>query len=105
VAVENMMTDRLQSWRPVVVFCFGLLHGLGFAGVLTEIGLSPAHFVSGLVGFNLGVELGQLTVIGLCFATVGFWFGAKDWYRKRISMPGSALIALVGCYWFFVRVT
>ena len=103
VAVENLMTDRLQTWRPVVVFCFGLLHGLGFAGVLTEIGLQPAHFISGLVAFNLGVELGQLTVLAACFLFVGLWFRSKPWYRARISIPGSAAIALTGFYWFVTR--
>jgi hypothetical protein len=105
VAVENMLTDHLQRWRPVVVFGFGLLHGLGFAGVLTEFGLTPAHFVSGLVGFNLGVELGQLAVIAACFLAVGLWFRSKQWYRRFISVPGSAAIALVGFYWFIIRVT
>ena len=104
VAVENMMTDRLQRWRPAVVFGFGLLHGLGFAGVLTEVGLSPAHFASGLIGFNLGVELGQLAVITGCFLAVGIWFRSKGWYRRRISVPASAAIAMVGLYWFIVRV-
>jgi hydrogenase/urease accessory protein HupE len=59
IAVENLATNRLSPWRPFVVFGFGLLHGLGFAGVLTEIGLSPAHFASGLIAFNVGVELGS----------------------------------------------
>jgi hypothetical protein len=103
VAVENMLTDHLQRWRPVVVFAFGLLHGLGFAGVLEEFGLSPAHFVSGLVGFNLGVEFGQLAVIAACFLAVGLWFRSKDWYRRYISVPGSALIAMIGFYWFIAR--
>ncbi len=105
VAVENILTDHLQRWRPAVVFAFGLLHGLGFAGVLTEFGLTPAHFVSGLVGFNLGVELGQLTVIAACFLAVGLWFRSKTWYRRFVSVPASAAIALVGFYWFIIRVT
>lgn len=105
VAVENILTDHLQRWRPVVVFGFGLLHGLGFAGVLTEFGLTPAHFVSGLIGFNLGVELGQLAVIAGCFLTVGVWFRSDEQFRRYVSIPGSAAIALVGCYWFIVRVT
>lgn len=104
VAVENIMTDRLQRWRPAVVFGFGLLHGLGFAGVLREIGLAPAHFFSGLVAFNLGVELGQLAVIAGCFLAVGLWFGKKSWYRSRISIPASAVIAAVGFYWFVIRI-
>jgi hypothetical protein len=83
VAVENLVTDRLQRWRPFVVFGFGLLHGLGFAGVLADIGLSPTHFVTGLIAFNVGVELGQLAVIALCFLAVGLWFRSKSWYRGR----------------------
>ncbi|KNG92949.1 HupE/UreJ family protein [Pseudaestuariivita atlantica] len=63
VAFENMFTDGLNRWRPFVIFGFGLLHGLGFASVLSEFGLPPGHFVSALIGFNIGVELGQITVI------------------------------------------
>jgi hydrogenase/urease accessory protein HupE len=105
VAVENILTDRLQRWRPLVVFCFGLLHGLGFAGVLEEIGLSPTHFVTGLIAFNVGVELGQLAVVGLCFLAVGLWFQSKSWYRSGITVPASLAIALIGAYWFIERVS
>ena len=94
----------MSRWRPLVVFCFGLLHGLGFASVLGEIGLDPQRFVTGLIGFNIGVELGQLTVIALAFLAVGLWFGDKDWYRPRISNPASLMIALVGGWWFVERV-
>lgn len=104
VAVENLMTSRLQTWRPAVVFGFGLLHGLGFAGVLTEIGLSPGYFIVGLVGFNLGVELGQLTVIAACFLAVGFWFRSRAWYRNGITVPASLAIAAIAAYWFVERV-
>ena len=104
VGVENAFTSNLHRWRPVVVFAFGLLHGLGFAGVLTEIGLQPAHFLVGLVAFNVGVELGQLTIIASCFLAVGLWFREKSWYRTIITTPGSLLIALVGAWWFFERV-
>ncbi len=105
VAVENIVTDRLQRWRPLVVFCFGLLHGLGFAGVLEEIGLSPTHFVTGLIAFNVGVELGQLTVVGLCFLAVGLWFQSKSWYRSGITVPASLVIAIIGAYWFIERIS
>jgi hypothetical protein len=104
VAVENIMTDKLQKWRPVVVFCFGLLHGLGFAGVLGEIGLSAGHFVAGLIAFNVGVELGQLAVITICFATVGYWFGNKPWYRSMISIHASLCIAIIAAWWVYERV-
>lgn len=105
VAIENVVTDDLKHWRSFVVFGFGLLHGLGFAGVLTEIGLSQAHFLAGLVAFNLGVELGQLTVIALCFLTVGLWFRSRRWYRSAVTIPASIAIGFVAAYWFAERVT
>ncbi len=104
VAVENIISDRLQKWRPLVVFCFGLLHGLGFAGVLSEIGIASGFFVTALIAFNVGVELGQLAVILICFLAVGFWFRHKPWYRGRITVPASIVIALIGLYWFVERV-
>ncbi len=104
VAIENIFTDHLNPWRPVVVFAFGLLHGLGFAGVLTEFGLAGTVLVPGLIGFNLGVELGQLTVILICFGLVGFWFSRRDWYRRVITIPASMVIALIAAYWTVERI-
>ena len=83
---------------------FGLLHGLGFASVLTEIGLPRADFVTGLIAFNVGIELGQLSVIAMAFLLTGLWFRHKPWYRQRIVWPVSALIALIGAYWTIERV-
>lgn len=102
IAVENLFTTRLHAWRPVVVFCFGLLHGLGFAGVLREIGLSANHFLTGLIAFNIGVELGQLAVIAACFALVG-WAMRRPDYRKLVVVPGSLAIAVVAAIWFSER--
>lgn len=104
VAVENIISDKLQKWRPAVVFGFGLLHGLGFAGVLAEVGLAPSNFVTGLIAFNVGVELGQLFVVGLCFLAVGLWFRHKAFYRGAITIPASLAIAVVGAWWFVERV-
>ncbi|MCB1763165.1 MAG: HupE/UreJ family protein, partial [Gammaproteobacteria bacterium] len=104
VCVENLYCDHLTRWRPVVVFVFGLLHGLGFAGVLKEIGLAPEHFITGLVAFNIGVELGQLSVIAGCFVLVGLWFSNRVWYRHFITLPASLVIALIGSYWFIERI-
>ena len=103
VAVENIVSDRLSRWRPAVVFSFGLLHGLGFAAVLQEFGLPENGFFAALIGFNVGVELGQVFVIALAFLLVGLWFRSKPWYRRRIAVPASALIALVGAFWFLQR--
>ena len=70
VAIENITSRGLSRWRPLVVFGFGLLHGLGFASVLGEFGLPPGSFVPALIGFNVGVELGQLAVIAVAFLCV-----------------------------------
>lgn len=70
VAVENIVSDKLHRWRPLVIFVFGLLHGLGFASVLQEFGLPEAQFIPALIGFNVGVEFGQLTVIAIAFLIV-----------------------------------
>jgi len=104
VAVENILRPTLSPWRPVVVFCFGLLHGLGFAGILKEFGIPEGDFLVGLLSFNVGVELGQLTIIAICFALVGIWFGNRPWYRQRVVIPGSLVIAAVGGFWFLQRI-
>ncbi|SFO83986.1 HupE/UreJ family protein [Tranquillimonas alkanivorans] len=103
VGIENVLSRGMNPWRPVVVFAFGLLHGLGFASVLGEIGLNPAQFVTGLIGFNVGVELGQLAVIALAFLAVGVWSRNRTWYRSVIANPASIAIALVGAYWAVER--
>lgn len=104
VAVENIIGGRINAVRVAVVFGFGLLHGLGFASVLGDIGLQDNRFVIGLIGFNIGVELGQLAVITLAFVALGWPFGEQDWYRSRVAVPASGLIALVGAWWTIERI-
>ncbi|NIZ12220.1 HupE/UreJ family protein [Phaeobacter sp. HF9A] len=104
VALENIFVRRLHPWRPIIIFCFGLLHGLGFASVLGEFGIPSAQLLPALLGFNVGVELGQLTVIAIAYALVGFWFGKHPKYRGRVAIPASATIAAIGAYWFVERV-
>lgn len=104
VAIENIFAKRCTPWRTAVVFCFGLLHGMGFAGVLQELGLPRGEFFPALISFNVGVEFGQLTVIGAAFLAIGLWHGAKPWYRARVAIPASALIALTGIYWTVERI-
>ncbi|MEO5896478.1 MAG: HupE/UreJ family protein [Vicinamibacterales bacterium] len=103
IAIENIFTKDLKPWRYALVFVFGLLHGLGFAGALSEIGLPREDFLLALLGFNAGVELGQLTVIALAFAAVGYWFRERIWYRQRIVLPASLVIAFLGLYWTVQR--
>lgn len=104
VAVENVFTDKLHAWRTLIVFAFGLLHGMGFAGVLNEIGLPRSEFVPALLAFNVGVELGQLTVIFAAFLLT-LPFRQKPWYRKAVVIPGSLFIAVVALYWFVDRIS
>lgn len=103
VAVENLFTSRLRPWRIALVSAFGLLHGMGFAGVLSELGLPRSEFVTALITFNAGVEAGQLAVIAGAFALVAYWTSHREWYRRRIVVPASAAIALVGVFWTIER--
>ena len=104
VAVENWFTERLQPWRPFLIFGFGLIHGFGFAGVLREVNLGTADFATSLVFFNLGVELGQLAVIAIAYGALGLWVNQKDWYRSRIVRPLTVLFGITGFVWFLERV-
>lgn len=103
IAVENICTGELKPWRPVVVFGFGLIHGLGFASAFAEVGLPRNNFLIGLVGFNVGVECGQLAVITAAFVVVG-WFRHRPWYRRRIVIPASLAIAITAAIWTVQRI-
>ena len=103
IALENLFTSDLKPWRPLVVFGFGLVHGLGFAGVLSGAGLPRGQYLTALLTFNSGVELGQLAVIGLTLATVG-WLRRYNWYRPAIARPASGLIALLAVLWTIERI-
>ena len=103
VAVENIVHPRYTHWRLLVVFLFGLIHGLGFASALSDLDLPKGSLAAGLVGFNVGVEGGQLAVISVAFlATV--WLRDPARYRRWIVIPGSAAIALTGVWWTVQRV-
>lgn len=89
--------------RLAIIFAFGLLHGLGFAGALRETGLPRGLEAVALAGFNIGIELGQLLVIGVTLACIGWWRD-RPVYRPRIAMPVSAAIALAGSIWTVQRI-
>lgn len=103
VAIENIFTTKVSPWRPALIFVFGLIHGLGFAGAFQEAVHAETIPLGPVMLFNVGVELGQLAVVGIAFVLVG-WAINKPWYRARISIPASALIAAVGLWWTFERV-
>jgi hypothetical protein len=102
VGIENLFTDKVHPWRPVVAFIFGLVHGLGFASALSEVGLPTTQLVSGLAGFTVGVEGGHLAVLAIAALTLGWW-RTKPWYRHRISIPLSSIIAAIAIFWMVQR--
>jgi len=103
IAIENLFTESIRRTRPYIIFIFGLLHGLGFAGVLNEIGISTNLFISSLISFNVGVELGQISVIILSYILIALLFQKKSWYQNRVTKPISMIIASIGFYWFIQR--
>ena len=103
VAIENILWTELKIWRVLIVFAFGLIHGMGFASSLNEIGLPRNAFFTSIISFNVGVELGQISIILLVFGVVIFPFRQKTWYRKLLVQPASALIALIAFYWTVER--
>jgi hypothetical protein len=104
LALENIFSKKVKPWRLVMVFIFGLVHGMGFAGALSQLGLPSYAFATALVSFNVGVELGQLTIILVMYALVAKPFAAKPYYRKVIVLPSSILIAAVAAFWTVERI-
>ena len=103
VAIENILRPKMGWWRIAVVFGFGLLHGLGCASVLSELGLVQGQFILSLVAFNMGVELGQLGVIAVAFVILTLPFDRGSLHRNLVVIPVSVAIAIVGLWWAIER--
>lgn len=104
VAIENILLNELKSWRVIIVFFFGLVHGLGFASALSEVGLPRNNFYTSIIAFNVGVELGQVAVILLVFGLLIIPFGKRLNFKKQFVYPLSIMIALVAGYWTIERI-
>ncbi len=104
VAVENLLITKLSTWRILLVFMFGLVHGMGFASALNEIGLPRNKFFLSILSFNVGVELGQVTVILGVFTLFIFPFRDIKNYKKAVVYPLSLAIASIALYWTIERV-
>ena len=104
VAFENIISPKLKASRIGIVFLFGLVHGMGFANSLGQLGLPQNSYLTSLIMFNVGVELGQISVILLAFFLMGKWFGERPWYRNIIVIPMSILIATIACFWTVQRI-
>lgn len=102
VAIDNLYAERVAKWRLVIVLLFGLLHGLGFASALSAMTLPEESMITALLLFNVGVELGQISVLVLAYFSVG-WLRRWSLYRSRVAEPASLTIAGIGLYWLFKR--
>ena len=103
IALENVFRPKLGPARLALVFAFGLVHGLGFADSLNEVHFPEKEFLVALLGFNFGVDFGQLFVVALAFLAVG-WFRKQPWFRDRVVIPCCLVIAVLGLFWAVQRV-
>lgn len=103
VAAENLFSKEVKPRRTVIVFLFGLVHGMGFAEVFADAGLRGSGLLTALLSFNVGVELGQLAVVAIALAAVG-WFRKSERYRKFVVVPASLAIGFVALFWTVERI-
>ncbi|MEM9668656.1 MAG: HupE/UreJ family protein [Pseudomonadota bacterium] len=107
VAVENLFFKDISRWRPLIVLGFGLFHGMGFAGFIRDVGLPPGQFWSSLIGFNIGVEIGQLAiVVAAMILSLPIKEALKTShysYRTVVVKPASLAIAVIGVWWGVAR--
>lgn len=101
-AALNNLRGAIEKKRWVMAFIFGLIHGFGFASALADLGLPQGALALALVGFNLGVELGQMAIV-VAFVPVAFALRRTQFYRHGVLTFGSILVALVAGYWFVQR--
>jgi hypothetical protein len=104
VAIENILLSELKPWRILLVFLFGLIHGMGFASSLNEIGLPPGKFYTSIIAFNAGVELGQVAIILAMFGFIIIPLRNKSWYRAKVVYAMSSIIGLIALYWTVERI-
>ncbi|HYP64734.1 MAG TPA: HupE/UreJ family protein [Steroidobacteraceae bacterium] len=100
----NNLKPLIVRRRWAVAFTFGLVHGLGFASVLTDLGLHGANLTLSLLGFNVGVEMGQMLIV-LAVLPLAFLLRDTALYRRTFMPAGSAAIVLLAGYWLVVRMT
>lgn len=103
LAAANNVWPLVEGRRWLVAFCFGLIHGFGFASVLAELGLPTDALALSLLGFNLGVELGQLAIVAV-FLPVAFALRHTAFYRKGVFVGGSLLTMMLAGLWLVERV-
>jgi HupE / UreJ protein len=103
-AIENIFHSDISKWRLLLVFTFGLIHGLGFAAAFADLNLPQHEFIAALLGFNIGVELAQISIILILYYCIAKWLMHKPWYRNWLVYPVSCIIACIGLYWAIDRI-
>jgi hydrogenase/urease accessory protein HupE len=106
VGLENIFGRHRFVWRAGITFAFGLVHGLGFASALREVGLGSTSvgIVMPLIKFSIGLETGQLTIAAVLLRILLTLRAEREWYVRRWVPAGSILISLIGGYWLVTRV-
>jgi len=104
LAIENIYSSQVRPWRLAMVFLFGLVHGMGFAGALNDLGMPTYAFATALVSFNVGVELGQISIILFMYFLVSRKFSTAVWYRSKLVVPASVTIAVIAGWWTVERI-
>lgn len=102
VAIENFFVSD-SGWRWLVTFVFGLIHGLGFARAIGEIGFDKHHMITSLLSFNIGIELGQLGVVAVVLPLLLHLQKNKTFYTWFFRCS-SACILVIAAFWFFQRI-
>ncbi len=105
IAFENLYAHKLNNSRLALVFFFGLLHGLGFASVLADFGMPDSAYATALISFNIGVEIGQLAILVAAYFSITVWFRDKEKFYHYVTVPGSAMIGIIGLYWTWDRLS
>ena len=101
-AAANNLRPVVRGGRWLVAFLFGLIHGFGFASVLTDLGLPQGALLVALVGFNLGVELGQLVIVS-AFLPLAFYLRRTWFYQRLVMTGGSVVVVIVALIWMVER--
>lgn len=105
VGLENIFKNYIKEYmRYVVILFFGLLHGLGFALVLSDIGFRSSKLFINLISFNIGIEVAQISIILFLYLLIAIKFANNKYYRIAFQIPSSILIASIGLYWFIERI-
>lgn len=103
-ALENIYSQSVSNWRVLLIFIFGLIHGMGFASALQETNIPKHQFFVALLSFNVGVELAQIIILLFLYFAFGKWLQHFTWYKSRVVNPISCCIACVAMYWAVERI-